>query len=190
MLFADKTELLAQINSVIQKNETDNSLSQIDCIVSHASMDNAREIIGKQYNSYINNADVLKKLEQRTQALEEQCDHLLYFIHFLFNQFGELTKDRCVQDNQATNPSIQGQSTDPPPAREKEKKESPCVTKREMDVCRLLAKGFCAKEIARILFISETTVVTHKRNLKVKFNAKNTVELISKASTLFIESLH
>jgi DNA-binding CsgD family transcriptional regulator len=59
-----------------------------------------------------------------------------------------------------------------------------------MDVCRLLAKGFCAKEIARILFISETTVVTHKRNLKVKFNAKNTVELISKASTLFIESLH
>ena len=49
-----------------------------------------------------------------------------------------------------------------------------------MDVFILLEKGYCAKEIAKSLFISETTVITHKKNLKEKFQAKNTVELISK----------
>ena len=55
----------------------------------------------------------------------------------------------------------------------------PSLTKREVDVFNLLSKGLCAKEIAKILFISETTVITHKKNLKEKFKAKNTVELIS-----------
>lgn len=56
----------------------------------------------------------------------------------------------------------------------------PFPTRREKDILGLLAEGYCAKEIAKRLFISETTVITHKKNLKKKFNVKNTVELISK----------
>jgi DNA-binding NarL/FixJ family response regulator len=63
------------------------------------------------------------------------------------------------------------------------KREDPCPTRREKDVLELLVKGLCAKEIANKLFISESTVITHKKNLKEKFNAKNTVELISKAQS-------
>ena len=57
----------------------------------------------------------------------------------------------------------------------------PALTKREIEVLDLLVKGLCAKEIADNLFISETTVITHKKNLKKKYNVRNTVELISKA---------
>jgi DNA-binding CsgD family transcriptional regulator len=60
-------------------------------------------------------------------------------------------------------------------------KSYPSLTRREIEVLQLLVKGLCAKEIASSLFISESTVITHKKNLKKKFDARNSVELISKA---------
>lgn len=53
------------------------------------------------------------------------------------------------------------------------------LTKREIEVIKLLSEGLIAKEIASNLFISTETVITHKKNALEKCHCKNTAELIS-----------
>jgi DNA-binding NarL/FixJ family response regulator len=58
------------------------------------------------------------------------------------------------------------------------------ITRREMEVLVLIADGMTNNEIARKLFISITTVDTHRKNLLEKFSAKNTAELVKLAFQL------
>jgi DNA-binding CsgD family transcriptional regulator len=53
------------------------------------------------------------------------------------------------------------------------------LSERKLEVLHLISKGYTMKEIGDILFVSEYTVITHKRNLLSKFRAKNTAHLIS-----------
>ncbi len=55
------------------------------------------------------------------------------------------------------------------------------ITRRELEVLMLIAEGMTNNEIARKLFISFTTVDTHRKNLLEKFSAKNTAELVKLA---------
>jgi DNA-binding NarL/FixJ family response regulator len=50
---------------------------------------------------------------------------------------------------------------------------------REKEVVALLIKGLTSKEIAEKLFISKTTVETHRQNIRQKTGAKNIAELVS-----------
>ena len=59
------------------------------------------------------------------------------------------------------------------------------ISRREKEVLQLIATGLSTKEIADQLFISNTTVISHRKNLLQKFTAKNTAELINKASKHF-----
>jgi DNA-binding CsgD family transcriptional regulator len=56
------------------------------------------------------------------------------------------------------------------------------ITPKEKVVLSLLAQGLSSKEIASRLFISVHTVESHRKNLRFKFDAKNSSELIMKAS--------
>ena len=114
-----------------------------------------------------------ERMEQRIQALEEQNDKLLYFVNFLVENLPDLVMNILQSEWQ--------QKEQPEALSFQKGSDCPHPTRREMDVLELLVKGFCAKEIAERLFISETTVITHKKNLKEKFNARNSAELISKA---------
>lgn len=60
--------------------------------------------------------------------------------------------------------------------------DEPALTAREVEVLALIAKEYTNQEIADRLFISPHTVVTHRRNLLQKFNAKNTAGLVNQAS--------
>lgn len=51
------------------------------------------------------------------------------------------------------------------------------LTSREKEILRLIALGKSAAEIAAVLFIAETTVETHRRNLKNKLQANTYFEL-------------
>ncbi|MFZ7187728.1 response regulator [Avibacterium avium] len=51
------------------------------------------------------------------------------------------------------------------------------LTKREQEVCELLAKGLTVKEIAAELSLSIKTVHVHRSNAMSKLNVKNNVEL-------------
>ncbi len=55
------------------------------------------------------------------------------------------------------------------------------ITPKEKEVLQLLAEGLSTKEIAGRLFISFHTVESHRKNLRFKFEAKNSTELIMKA---------
>ena len=61
-------------------------------------------------------------------------------------------------------------------------KETPFLTRREKEVLELIASGNTNQEIADKLFISYTTVDTHRSNLLQKFEAKNVAMLINMAS--------
>ena len=54
----------------------------------------------------------------------------------------------------------------------------PTLTKREMEVMRLIAKEYSNQEIADRLNVSSRTVDTHKRNLIKKLKVKNIVGLV------------
>jgi len=54
----------------------------------------------------------------------------------------------------------------------------PMITKRESEILKLIADGLTNQEIADQLFISTFTVDSHRKNLLLKFNAKNTATLI------------
>ena len=57
----------------------------------------------------------------------------------------------------------------------------PILTRREKEVLELIADGHTNNEIASKLFISVTTVDTHRKNLLAKFEAKNIASLIKAA---------
>lgn len=62
------------------------------------------------------------------------------------------------------------------------KGEIPKITKRELEVIKLIAKEYTTQQIADELFVSTNTVATHKRNLFVKMDIKNSVGMIRKAA--------
>jgi DNA-binding NarL/FixJ family response regulator len=58
----------------------------------------------------------------------------------------------------------------------------PVLTRREKEVLGLIAEGLTNNAIAEKLFISTTTVDTHRKNLLTKFDVKNTANLIRLAA--------
>jgi len=59
--------------------------------------------------------------------------------------------------------------------------DTPVLTRREKEVLELIAEGLTNIEIAKKLFISVTTVDTHRKNLLAKFEAKNIAALVKSA---------
>jgi len=62
-----------------------------------------------------------------------------------------------------------------------EEADKGALTARETEVLRLVAKEFNSRQIAEILFISERTVETHRKNILRKTGASNLVGLIKYA---------
>lgn len=52
------------------------------------------------------------------------------------------------------------------------------ITEREVEIVHLLSMGYSSKEIGEMLFISEHTVNTHRRNMVRKLDLKNSYQLI------------
>jgi DNA-binding NarL/FixJ family response regulator len=53
------------------------------------------------------------------------------------------------------------------------------ITKREIDIIRLVCKEMSSKQIAAELFLSEFTVNTHRKNIFRKLNIKNVAGLVN-----------
>lgn len=63
-------------------------------------------------------------------------------------------------------------------------KTIPFLTRREKEVLALIAEGLTNPQIADQLFVSVTTVNTHRANLLMKFEVSNTASLIKVAAGL------
>lgn len=56
------------------------------------------------------------------------------------------------------------------------------LTKRELEIIRLIADGLTNNEIAARLFLSNVTVNTHRKNMLAKLQLKNTASLVKYAA--------
>lgn len=102
-------------------------------------------------------------------------------IHHVLCVHSDITFLQALPDNHISfiglngEPSYFGLSTDPKTLLE------PTVdfflSKREIEIVRLLVQGLSSKEIASKLFISNNTVNVHRQNLLKKTGTKNTLEL-------------
>lgn len=63
-------------------------------------------------------------------------------------------------------------------------KTIPFLTRREKEVLILIAEGLTNPQIAEQLFVSVTTVNSHRQNLLIKFEVSNTASLIKLAAGL------
>ena len=52
------------------------------------------------------------------------------------------------------------------------------ISEREVEIVHLLSMGYNSKEIGEMLYISEHTVNTHRRNMVRKLDLKNSYQLI------------
>jgi len=66
----------------------------------------------------------------------------------------------------------------------RDESEKYTLSKREIEIIKLLAQGLTAPEIGEKIFISHYTVETHRKNLLNKLQLKNTAELIKYAAHL------
>ena len=69
---------------------------------------------------------------------------------------------------------------------EVEKLGNLAITKRELEVLKLIIQELSGTEIAEKLFIGATTVETHRKHLMQKLSAKSTVGLVKRALELRI----
>ncbi len=53
------------------------------------------------------------------------------------------------------------------------------LSNREKEVLRLLCQGDCAKTIAKRLNVSESTIISHRKNMMKKLNIHNTASLVN-----------
>lgn len=61
---------------------------------------------------------------------------------------------------------------------QKDQAALPFITRREKDVLLLVVEGYTNTEIAQKLFVSPTTIDTHRKSLLAKFHMKNTAALV------------
>ena len=82
-----------------------------------------------------------------------------------------------ISDNQLYFPSLKNESN----FKETDKHE---LTKREEEIIKLLAVGKTSKEIADILFLSEYTIETHRKNIMRKLEVNSIIALLNKAKDI------
>ncbi|HLA58627.1 MAG TPA: LuxR C-terminal-related transcriptional regulator [Puia sp.] len=186
-MLSDTSVLLERINKAISKKwfQKDNSPS---VPATEKNEGNSTDAAGSNSLAFLKNSESIQLLEERVVGLERQNNQLLYFINFLIEQLPDLVVNILQGEWEKPGPSDRGEAPGSDNvslfrSKNLEVDARPYPTPRELDVLELLQKGYCAKEIANRLYISETTVITHKKHLKEKFKAKNTAELISKASS-------
>jgi two-component system, LuxR family, response regulator FixJ len=52
------------------------------------------------------------------------------------------------------------------------------LSKREKQIMELVISGHTVEEIGKLLFIAESTVVTHKQHIQAKLQAKNSCHAV------------
>ena len=55
------------------------------------------------------------------------------------------------------------------------------ISPREKEVLNLIGEEYTIKEIAKSLYISHHTVISHRKNLLLKLEARNTAGLVKRA---------
>ena len=99
-----------------------------------------------------------------TEALREAVRAVMVDENYYCQRYQQLYKEKSRPDDETELPDM-------------------LPTSRELDVLKAIAQGMSTHEISRHLFISENTVEWHRKNLMLKFAARNATDLVIKALT-------
>ena len=99
-----------------------------------------------------------------TEALREAVRAVMLDENYYCQRYQQLYKEKSRTEDETELPDM-------------------LPTSRELDVLKAIAQGMNTHEISRHLFISENTVEWHRKNLMLKFAARNATDLVIKALT-------
>jgi len=114
---------------------------------------------------------LLKVLEYKYLVLDLKLEFYLGLVAVIFTTLGvwaglKLTRRHSTQPLPTADPAAAG------------------ISKREMEVLELMAKGLSNQEIADAMFVSLNTVKTHAGNLFLKLEVKRRTQAIQKAKQI------
>ena len=127
---------------------------------------------------------VLKVIEFRFRVVEHAIEIYVALIALIFASVGiwlglKLTKKKEVLVvKEVPAPSSQ------PFALNEERLRDLGITKRELEILELIAKGMSNREIAETLFVSENTVKTHSSRLFDKLSARRRTQAVQIAKEM------
>lgn len=127
---------------------------------------------------------VLKVIEFRFRVVEHAIEIYVGLIALIFASVGiwlglKLTKKKEVLViKEVPAPSSQ------PFALNEERLRDLGITKRELEILELIAKGMSNREIAETLFVSENTVKTHSSRLFDKLSARRRTQAVQIAKEM------
>jgi DNA-binding NarL/FixJ family response regulator len=61
---------------------------------------------------------------------------------------------------------------------DRDKEEQKLFSKREVEILQLMAEGYTSKRIAERLFLSEHTIIAHRKNMQHKTGINNSAALV------------
>ncbi len=97
-----------------------------------------------------------------TEALREAVRAVMLDENYYCQRYQQLYKEKSRTEDETELPDM-------------------LPTSRELDVLKAIAQGMNTHEISRHLFISENTVEWHRKNLMLKFAARNATDLVIKS---------
>jgi len=138
----------------------------------------------------------LKWLELRYTIMQHATDIYIGFIALIFTGLGiwlalKLSKPKVKIETVIETVVVEKEVFVETPASEHfspdtNRAEELGISRRELDVLRLMAEGLSNQEIAGRLFVSLNTVKTHSSNLFEKLDVKRRTQAVEKAKKLSI----
>lgn len=136
-------------------------------------------------NSNLNGVTMNKKVLLEIEQILKECDKQLYLVSSENNvqaKIGILNIKQRVLECKVEIQNIIEEETNSV-KNDLETSSNISLTKREIEVLKLLSKGLSNKELAYRLFISERTVQFHIKSLFEKLSATSRTEVVTKALT-------
>ncbi|MCC7453376.1 MAG: response regulator transcription factor [Crocinitomix sp.] len=181
----DNIEVVATVSNgrdavnYIEKNQVDIAVLDINMPIM-TGIEATKLIKENAYETKVLILSMYDTMEFIDELIEAGCqgyilknkgqEELVKAIHRVYSgkpYFGERVQERMLE--QRMNSKV------------KSKQEKVDLTRRELQVLQLIAQEFTTPEISEKLFIEESTVNTHRRNLISKLGVKSSLGLVSYA---------
>lgn len=157
LMISSNMLILTELYKSVENITTENKSIKIIIIGSNYDIIDIRKLFNKGIKSYLDKNSRYDEFIKSIQALLMNeiyiCDH---------------AKDRMV--NFISNEQEQNKIHIRDP-----------LTKREMEILKLICDGLSSKDISEKLFISINTVETHRKRILLKLNVKNSVGVVKYA---------
>ena len=157
LMLSSNTLMLTEIYRYIENIISENKDIKIIVIGNFYSVKDIRKLFDKGIKSYLDR--------------NSSYDEFVKSLHVLLNDdiyVCDFAREKMIDFLSHQQPTAKCFNRDP-------------LTKRELDVLRLICEGMNSKTISEKLFISINTVETHRKHILLKLNVKNSVGIVKYA---------